>query len=123
MRLYEMMRAARLEIGYPELEITNEYCASLVDRFSSHPDLTFIQQDDGFLIGMKTTDHITMPGIPMAYVISWYVDPAKRKTGIGMDLYNAFEQWARLNNCEYILQGKPTPGCTKVGIEYLRKLD
>lgn len=123
MLLFDMMRQGRSELGYPELETTDEYWASLVEKYSTHPDLVFIQRDEGFLAGMKTTGHIMMPGILMGYIISWYVDPSHRKTGIGMDLYNTFEQWARLSNCEYILQGKPTPGCIKTGIEYLRKLD
>lgn len=116
MLLCNLMDNARLEQGYPPLDIDwNRY----IEQYTNSSDKCLFSTDNGFIAGLKTSDYMLMSGVPIAIEIAWYVDKDHRNSGLGMALYNLFEAWA--DDCEYILQGRPTKGCFKVGNLYMRK--
>ena len=63
--------------------------------------VTFIEDGKGMLGG-----HIT-PFIfgnkLVAQELGWWVEPEYRKTGVGKDLIDSFENWARFKKCEIIV--------------------
>ncbi len=119
MELFNMMDAARLEAGYPE---TNTDWYKYIEEYKDAPDKLIYSTDHGFIAGTHTTDYLLMDGIRICLEVAWYVKPEFRNQGAGSDLYDYLCDWATLKGCKYILQGRPTKGCTKVGNFYLRKL-
>lgn len=120
MLLFDLMEEARKEQGYP-------------DQFTDWPKILrsyemdehkFLEQDeDGFIAANFTRSYYLLLDKPVCIEVAWYVTPEKRNSGIGMELYNKMEAWARKRGAEYILQGRSTKGCTKVGAFYLRELN
>jgi GNAT superfamily N-acetyltransferase len=60
---------------------------------------------DGFVAGFLFY-HINQ-GTPMAMESLWYVVPEKRETGIGRELLNNFESWAKSKGAKYTVIAKP----------------
>ena len=120
MLLYDMMDAARREQGYPDQE-TN--WSKWINYYRKSPMHTLIEHEHGFLAGTITDSYMLMDNKEVALEIAWYVEPEHRNTGIGMELYKEFEDWVRFMDVKYIIQGRHTKGCTKVGAFYLRELN
>lgn len=120
MQLRKMMDDARIEAGYPELVTDWD---KYIRAYTTMEDKFLKEHDHGFIAGMYTNGFMLMDNVRICLEVAWYVEPEHRKTGVGMDLYHSLEEWARKMGCEYIVQGRPTKGCTKVGSHYMRKLD
>ena len=119
MLLYDLMEEARKEQGYPDISTDwNKIIRGY--EGDEHKFLEF--NEDGFIAGNFTRNYILLFERPVVLEVAWYVTPDKRNSGIGMNLYNKLEEWATKRGAKYILQGRPTKGCTKVGAFYLREL-
>jgi aminoglycoside 6'-N-acetyltransferase I len=51
------------------------------------------------LAGMRSHADGCDPAKPVGYIEGWFVDPAWRKQGVGRELVNAAESWARSEGC------------------------
>ena len=120
MLLYDLMEQARKEQGYPD-QVTD--WNKIIRNYETEPHRLLESNEHGFIAGSFTRDYLLLSEKPVALEVAWYVAPEKRNSGIGMELYNKFEQWARKLGAEYIIQGRSTgKDCTKVGAFYLRRL-
>lgn len=120
MEVSEMIKAARLEHGWPDIDMSYD---TVIEIFKNDPGTFWQVSENGFLAGQMTKNYLHMWGVNVAVEIVWYVSPEHRTKGEGMELYNKFEQWARDRNCDYILQGRPTKGCRKVSNMYIKELN
>ncbi len=120
MHLYKMMDDARREQGWPDMEID---WSAQVEEYTHNLDKCLFTTDHGFIAGLVTNAFLLMPNVVVVMEIAWYVEPEHRTQGEGMELYSKLEDWARgIKNCEYIIQGRPTEGCVKVGKYFMRKI-
>jgi len=72
----------------------------LVAHLIRDDDKVFLIGDGGFLAGL--THKFILGYKRMAIELGWYVDPSKRRTGIGKALMDGFEDWAKIMNCDLI---------------------
>jgi len=120
MLVYDLFENARAEQGYPE-QFTD--WPKIVHGYESDKNKFLEYNEDGFIAGNYTRDYLLLHDIPVVLETAWYVSPEKRNSGIGMELYRKLEAWAYKKGALYLLQGRPTKGCTKVGAFYLRELN
>ena len=72
------------------------------------PEVILVSQDDdgaltGFLeVGLRSHADGCDPSLPVGYVEGWFVRAGSRKRGIGAELMQAAENWAREQGCREI---------------------
>lgn len=115
------LRAAAKEAGYA-VELTDEYLDTLIWIYSSDADKYLEVSPNGFIVGATSDQHLCMPGVKVALEISWWVAPAARGRGEGMELYNGFFKWAKENKCKFILQGTNTKGARKLSEVWIKEI-
>lgn len=71
-----------------------------VSRILNNPDGVVFLADDGILVGQKTPSPYGTFDIALENV--WWVAPSKRNNGLGRELLEAFEAWAKEKNCQLI---------------------
>lgn len=82
---------------FADLDVTFD----LVEKLLTDDDKCFfIYEDKAFLAGL-ISPFILGPQ-KMAIELGWYVDPALRGEGIGRQLIDLFEEWAKMKNCDLI---------------------
>lgn len=61
----------------------------------------------------------------MAVEVAWWVEPEFRKSGVGKELIEAFEFWAKKNGCKFItmsfLEDKPSKFYEDIGYAFAEK--
>lgn len=65
----------------------------------------FLVGDGGCLLGSMS--QLFGTDVKTAAEIVWWVDPSKRKNGLGTELRDAFEYWAKANGAKVITSGYP----------------
>lgn len=68
---------------------------------SSSSAVVFVEDGKGILVGQ--TVPFLFGNKLVAHELGWWVEPEYRKTGVGKDLINSFENWAVFKNCGIIV--------------------
>lgn len=62
--------------------------------------IILLHENKGFIAGLVTP--FLFGDAKVATEIAWWVEPKERKNGVGQELLEAFEYWAKEMNCSYV---------------------
>jgi RimJ/RimL family protein N-acetyltransferase len=88
---------------YKEYYSEEAVMALIHDTLESSPTerVIIIKPGEGFVVGMVTP--FLFGTDPLATEIAWWVEPDKRGDGVGAELHQALEYWAKnIANCKFI---------------------
>lgn len=117
-----MVKMALAETNYPDLDMPDSFWADIIDFFVDLPNNKAFIGPHGFLAATLSDTHFCLPGKLAAVEVAWWIHPEYRKSGEGKKLYQQFYDWAKENNCDYILQGTKTKDSIKISEVHLRKI-
>lgn len=107
-KIFELTKKLENEVPFckPDIGCFVKSWASMID---SGRGVIFNSKEndciDGFISGLIAPEMNS--GVLMAVESLWYLEPEKRKTGIGKKLLEHFEKWAKSKNAKYICTAKP----------------
>lgn len=84
--------------------VFEEHLRPVIENFVTsplHEKIIILHGDKGMIVGMVSP--LLFVGPKVASEIAWWVEPEHRKTNVGTELLEAFEQWARNVDCSLIV--------------------
>lgn len=97
---FDLVRSMAMEFlamsGYESLASLDSIDVFIKNLLSSDKTQTIIllHEDQGMLVA-TTSPFLFNPSLKVAHEIAWWVSPEARKNGVGKELLEAFEYWAK----------------------------
>lgn len=90
--------------GYKEYSSEEDIKNTILNMLSAPRTQSIIALTDGGMLGGAVSKFPFGPHY-IATEVAWWVDPEKRKSGLGRELLRYFEIWAGVVNCSFVSMG------------------